>query len=82
MFEYFLRLLLNYYCILLAADNGYGSALVSLAPNTLTAFSRFTYTAAPSRFAVHCNQLAIGNSFEGSPYVLFLAEPDTAQLQL
>ena len=29
---------------------------------TLTAFSRFTYTAAPSRFAVHFNQLAIVNS--------------------
>ena len=60
--DYLFRLLLDCDCIFLAADEGYDGALVSLAPIHTHAFSRFTYTAAPSRFAVHFNQLAIVNS--------------------
>ena len=47
VFEYLFRLLLNCDRVFFATDEGY------------VAFSRFTYTAAPSRFAVHFNQLAI-----------------------
>ena len=59
VFEYLFRLLLNCDRVFFATDEGYDGALVSLAPVHTHRIFQIHVTAAPSRFAVHFNQLAI-----------------------
>jgi hypothetical protein len=55
VFEYLFRVLLNCDRVFFATNEGYDGALVSLAP----VHTHRIFPAAPSRFAVHFNQLAI-----------------------
>lgn len=79
--EYLLRLFLSYYRILLAADEGYDGAFVSLAPIHANRVFQIHVHCCPISLRGHFNQLC-KSALGGSPDVLFLTERDTAQFRL